>query len=137
MLDDLTGGTMDARTTGNSTMQAVPTGPATGLRVVDSAVDVVRDIADSIRGVRGRHGDLVNQLMRASESVALNLAEGAGRAGRDKAYHYGVAYASAGEAVTALRLLAAYRVLDPLSASNLQGRLDQIRAMTWRLIHPA
>jgi four helix bundle protein len=103
--------------------------------VVDLAVDVARDVAAAVRGVRGRHGDLVDQVLRASESVALNLAEGAGRTGRDKPYHYGVAYASAGEALTALRILAAYRAIDPGLAMDLQARLDQVRAIAWRLMH--
>ena len=127
---------MDSRTVGTATgtREARHAG-ATGLRVVDTAVDVVRDVAGAVHGVRGRHADLVDQLLRASESVALNLAEGAGRTGRDKPYHYGVAYASAGEAVTAIRLLAACRALDPGAASDLQRRLDQVRAISWRLIH--
>jgi len=102
---------------------------------VDTAVDVVRDIEQAVRNVRGRHADLVDQLQRAAESVVLNLAEGAGRSGKDKNYHYRVAYASAGEAATALQLLAAYRLLDASLASSLQERLDQVRAISWRLIH--
>ena len=99
------------------------------------AVVVVCDIERAVRHVRGRHADLVDQLQRAAESVVLNLAEGAGRGGRDKPYHYGVAYASAGEAATALRLLAVYGLLDARLAGSLLERLDQVRAITWRLVH--
>jgi len=114
-----------------------PTTPGpTGLKVVETAIELVRDIDGAVHHIRGRHGNLVDQLQRAAESVVLNLAEGAGRAGKDKPYHYNVAYASAGEAGTALRLLAAYRVLDPRGASDLLQRLDQVRAIAWRLIHP-
>ena len=128
---------MDTGTTRTPTNPAPSAGPATGLKVVDTAVDVVRDIERAVRTIRGRHADLVDQLQRAAESVVLNLAEGAGRGGKDKHYHYSVAYASAGEAATALRLLAAYGLLDARLATSLQERLDQLRAITWRLIHRA
>jgi four helix bundle protein len=107
----------------------------TGLRVVDTAVGLASDILATVRTIRG-HRDLVEQLKRATESTALNLAEGAGRAGRDKTYHYHIAYGSAGEAATALRLLGAYGELPSSSVADFCGRFDQLRAVTWRLSHP-
>jgi len=107
-------------------------GGHTGLRVVDTAVDLARETRLAVLGIRG-HRDLVDQLTRAIESVALNLAEGAGRAGRDKAFHYNVAYGSAGEAGTAIRLLAAYGALADGRALNLLAQIDQVRAVCWRL----
>jgi len=139
---------MDTGTTRNPTIQAAhPANPAgharpqatpgttTRLKVVDTSVDIVRDIERAVRTVRGRHADLVDQLQRAAESVVLNLAEGAGRGGRDRLYHYRVAYASAGEAHTALQLLAVYGHLDAGKVASLQDRLDQVRAIAWRLVH--
>jgi len=125
---------MDART---ATWIAAPerTAGPTGLRIVEGAVDLARDIHRAVDGVRG-HRNLVDQLTRATESVALNLAEGAGRAGRDKAYHYNVAYGSAGEAATAIRLLDAYGALQTHRVTDFLGRLDQLRAVAWRLAHP-
>ncbi len=112
-----------------------PAGPA-GLRVVGGAVELARDIRLAVAGI-GRHADLLDQLVRAAESVALNLAEGAGRVGRDKACHYHVAYGSAGEAATAIGLLAAYGAISDRRAADLLGRLDELRAVAWRLAHPA
>ncbi len=103
-----------------------------GLRVVDTAIDLARETRLAVLGIRG-HRDLVDQLTRAIESVALNLAEGAGRAGRDKAFHYNVAYGSAGEAGAAIRLLAAYGALADGRAAKLLGQIDQVRAVCWRL----
>jgi len=107
----------------------------TGLRVVDAAVVLARDILAAVRTIRG-HRDLVDQLKRATESAALNLAEGAGRTGKDKAYHYTIAYGSAGEAATALELLGAYGELPHSSVADFNGRFDQLRAVAWRLCHP-
>lgn len=124
---------------GDAVLWIAPAGRAggpTGLRVVEAAVDLARDINAALAGRRGRHADLADQLARATESVALNLAEGAGRSGRDKAYHYGVAYGSAGEAATAIRLFAAYGALGSGVTSGLLDRLDQVRAIAWRLSRP-
>ena len=46
----------------------------TGLRVVDTAVGLASDLLATVRTIRG-HRDLVEQLKRATESTALNLAE--------------------------------------------------------------
>ncbi|HPB51394.1 MAG TPA: four helix bundle protein [Myxococcota bacterium] len=107
-------------------------GQTHGLRAVAMAEDLAIRTIRAVQTVRG-HRDLVDQLTRAIESVALNLAEGSGRAGRDRIYHYTVAYGSAGESATALRLLAAYGVISNASADELIGRIDRLRAICWRL----
>ncbi|HNZ04625.1 MAG TPA: four helix bundle protein [Myxococcota bacterium] len=103
-----------------------------GLHVVGMAEDLAVRTIRTVQTVRG-HRDLVDQLTRAIESVALNLAEGSGRAGRDRIYHYTVAYGSAGESATAVRLLAAYGVIPNEQADELLGRIDNVRAVCWRL----
>jgi four helix bundle protein len=125
---------MDGSTAGRIAAPEKPGGP-TGLRVVEAAVDVARDLRRAMVPARWRSDlnltlnlDLRDQAVRAADSVALNLAEGAGRGGRDKAYHYRVAYASAGEAVVALRLLTACGEFVESAAVDLIGRFDQIRA---------
>ena len=105
-----------------------------GLDVVDLAIETAGAVHELVRGIRG-HSDLVDQVTRATESVALNLAEGAGRAGKDRRYHFGVAYGSAGEAMAAIRILLAYRVADEERAGSVLGRLDRIRAIAWTLGH--
>ena len=77
-----------------------------------------------------------DQAVRASGSAALNLAEGHGRLGRDKRYHYSVAYGSAQEASAALRILVAAQAIDLVEAGAVLDLLDRVRAMTWRLMHP-
>ena len=47
-----------------------------------------------------------------SKAIPLNLAEGAGRSGKDKTYHYKIAYASAGETLAALEILLAYEAIN-------------------------
>jgi len=77
-----------------------------------------------------------DQITRASGSVALNLAEGFGRRGKDKRHHYAIAYGSAQETLSALRILVAARAVGPEAPTELAARLDRVCALTWRLMHP-
>ena len=103
-----------------------------GLRVVSMAEDLAVMTIRAVQTVRG-HRDLLDQLTRAIESVALNLAEGSGRTGRDRAYHHTVAYGSAGESATAIRLLAACGAISGECVDDLIARIDGVRAICWRL----
>ncbi len=79
---------------------------------------------------------LADQAIRAASSVPANLSEGQGRFGRDRFNHWRIAYASAMEVDTFLRLLNSAGVVDTAAAEEATQLFDQVRAMTWRLIHP-
>ena len=79
---------------------------------------------------------LADQIVRAASSVPANLAEGHGRFGKDRAYHWRVAYGSAKEVDTHLRLLADVGAIDRSQAAATLRLFDEVRAMTWRLLHP-
>jgi four helix bundle protein len=78
-----------------------------------------------------------DQVIRSASSVAANLAEGHGRAGKDRAYHFRVAFGSAKEVETHLGILLAAGVIDRSQAARALQLFDDVRAMTWRLLHPA
>ncbi len=99
---------------------------------VEAAGSVLRLVAQVPSSVRF----LADQARRAACSVPLNLAEGHGRSGGDRLYHYRVAYGSAKEAGSALELLAAGGFVDVSGAARAEAMLDEVRAMTWRLTHP-
>ena len=80
--------------------------------------------------------NIADQAIRSASSVAANLAEGAGRSGRDRNHHWRIAYASAKEVDAHLRLLEAASAIDRDQAQLALGLFDQVRAMTWRLLHP-
>ena len=109
-----------------------PAGP-NRLRAVSTAVALACDVEVTLRSVR-RHRNLLDQVKRAAESIALNLAEGAGRSGKDKSYHYKIAYASAGETQAGLEILLAYDAINQAAFNRLASQIDSIRAITWRLI---
>jgi four helix bundle protein len=79
---------------------------------------------------------LADQVVRSASSVAANLSEGHGRSGRDRLHHWRIAYASAKEVDTHLRLLAGAGAVDVKRARSAIDLFDQVRAMTWRLLHP-
>jgi four helix bundle protein len=80
---------------------------------------------------------VADQAIRSASSVAANLAEGAGRSGRDRLHHWRIAYGSAKEVDTHLRLLIGANAIDPKHAESPLRLFDDVRAMTWRLLHPA
>jgi four helix bundle protein len=79
---------------------------------------------------------VADQAIRSASSVAANLAEGRGRSGRDRLHFYRIAYASAKEVDSHLRLLARAGVIDTNKADGALAAFDEVRAITWRLLHP-
>jgi len=79
---------------------------------------------------------LADQVIRAASSVAANLSEGHGRNGRDRQHLWRIAYSSAKEVDTFLHLLAEAGAVDARQAGTAIDLFDQVRAMTWRLLHP-
>jgi len=79
---------------------------------------------------------IADQAIRSANSVPANLAEGHGRIGRDRSNHWRIAYASAREVDTHLRLLAHAKAIDANGAETALFLFDEVRAMTWRLLHP-
>ena len=78
---------------------------------------------------------LADQVIRSAASVAANLSEGHGRIGRDRFNHWRIAYGSAKEVDTFLRLLVNAGVVDRAQTNVALDIFDQVRAMTWRLLH--
>jgi len=77
---------------------------------------------------------LADQVVRAAASVPANIAEGEGRSGKDRQYHWRVAYGSAKELDVHLSLLLAADAVDKDRARKTLCLLDQVRAMLWRMI---
>ena len=79
---------------------------------------------------------IADQVIRAASSVPANIAEGAGRSGRDRLHHYRIAYGSAKEVDIHLRLLTGSGAIDKARAATALHLFDDVRAITWRLLHP-
>jgi four helix bundle protein len=79
---------------------------------------------------------IADRVIRSASSVPANLAEGHGRAGRDRMHFWRIAYASAKEVDSHLRLLLRAGVINIGVAEQTLEKFDQVRAMTWRLLNP-
>ena len=80
---------------------------------------------------------IADQVIRSASSVPANIAEGAGRSGRDRIHHWRIAYGSAKEVDTHLRLLVGVSAVEAARAEESLNLFDDVRAMTWRMLHPA
>jgi four helix bundle protein len=80
--------------------------------------------------------DVHEKVVRSASSVPAAIAEGEGRAGRDRTHHWRVAYASAKEVSSHLELLCVSGALHRGHATTALQLFDDVRAMTWRLLHP-
>ena len=79
---------------------------------------------------------IADQVIRSASSVPANIAEGRGRTGRDRLHHWRIAYGSAREVDTHLRLLMGTGSIESSRADEALQLFDDVRAITWRLLHP-
>ncbi len=87
-------------------------------------------------GVRAPLRSIAEQLIRAAASVPANIAEGQGRSGKDRLYHWRIAYGSAKEVEVHMALLLEAGAVDRERAAEALGLFDEVRAMLWRMLHP-
>ena len=115
---------------------SVPAEPAVGQRPVAVAEGVTGRAKPDRRGGRAAYGHPLATAGRKRRRREANLSEGQGRSGRDRMQHWRIAYASAREVDSHLRLLAAARAVDGEAVASALVLFDRVRAMTWRLLHP-
>ena len=116
------------------TMAAIP--HQQDLVAYTRALEAAGDALALVRRAPAPLRSLADQLVRAACSVPGNLAEGQDRTGRDRMQHWRIAYASAKEVDCHLRLLARCGAIDRRSAERALRLFDEVRAMTWRMLHP-
>jgi four helix bundle protein len=79
---------------------------------------------------------IADQVIRSASSVPANLAEGHGRTGRDRLHLWRIAYASAREVDSHLKLLLQAGAVNSTKATKAIEIFDEVRAMTWCLLNP-
>ena len=110
--------------------------PNTNLVAHEKALEAAGIAIKLVMRVPAPLKSIADQVIRSASSVPANIAEGHGRCGRDRSNHWRIAYASAKEVDSHLRLLAAAGAVNGIAAENALETFDQVRAMTWRLLNP-
>ena len=107
----------------------------TNLIAHEKALEAAGDAITLVMGVPTPLKSIADQVIRSASSVAANLAEGQGRTGRDRLHFWRIAYASAKKVDSHLRLLTQAGVINGTKADRALETFDEVRAMTWRLLH--
>ena len=115
-----------------------PTSSATSQSRFDSyrvALELIRALVPVASQLRVHDRALVDQLRRAASSVALNIAEGGRRQGRDRTHLWRVAAGSTSEVVAVLDVAAAWGCVPTSTAEQARALADRVLAMLWRMTH--
>ena len=110
--------------------------PETGLIAHRKALEAAGIAISLVMRVPAPLKSLADQVIRSASSVPANLSEGHGRSGRDRMHHWRIAYGSAKEVDTHLRLLSGAGAVDNPQATAAIQLFDEVRAIIWRLLHP-
>ena len=115
--------------------QQPATRPRHRFEVFELTLELIRSLRPLITQI-GRHDKgLTKQLREAASSIALNLAEGNRRVGKDRTHFFRIAAGSANESRACLRVAEAW---DYVSEDAIQApleSLDSILAILHRLTH--
>ena len=101
----------------------------TALELVLEVIPHIRIIVDKIR----KHDPhLADQLKRAVNTVALNLAEADGNRAGNRRMRLETAHGSTHEAIYAMRIAAAWGYVTDAELAHPISTFDRVGAMTWR-----
>ena len=107
----------------------------TNLIAHEKALEAAGEAISLVMRVPAPLKSIADQVVRSASSVPANLAEGHGRSGRDRFHHWRIAYASAKEVDSHMRLLAHAGAINRVKTEKALSTFDEVRAMTWRLLH--
>jgi len=110
--------------------------PTNSLDVHRVALEAAGAAIALVRRVPAPLKPICDQVIRSASSVPANLSEGHGRSGRDRFHQWRIAYGSAKEVDSHMRLLGHAEAVDEVRAVEALELFDRVRAMTWRLLNP-
>ena len=102
----------------------------------DVAIEIAHAVKPLLPAIRKGNARLGRQVVEAASSIALNVAEGWRRLGKDREYHYTVAAGSAAEVGAAIDFAVALGIVEKDAAAPALGFIDRELAMLHRLTHP-
>ena len=102
----------------------------------EMAKQIVIEIRPMLDEIKKRDVELWDQAYRAAKSMALNVAEGGKRTGKDRGYHFSIGAGSADELKTALEIAVAFGHIAESALEPVLPLIDRELAMLWRLRNP-
>ena len=102
-------------------------------KVLEMAKMAAKETIELTRKLNYESAELKKQLVRSVTSVPLNIAEANDRKGKDRKYHFNVAYTSAKESIVNIELLIMLGSVCEKRARLCLSNLDQICAILYRL----
>ncbi len=107
------------------------------LDVYQLSIAFVGWTATLVRGLGGDHKDAKDQLLRSSQSIPRNIAEGNGkRSSAERRRYFEIARGSATESAASLDVLVATRARRPENVAEGKVMLERIVQMLVRLAPP-
>ncbi len=103
-------------------------------RVLDSSFELVESLRDLLARLSRSDKDLASHLRRAATSIALNIAEGNGRSGKDRLQFFRIARGSALEVQASLHLAVAWGHVELIAVERPHTLIDNILAMLHGLL---
>ena len=104
------------------------------LDVYRLSIDYVGWVYRLCQSLKGQHGNAKDQILRASQSIPLNIAEGNGKAtGNDRRRYFEIARGSALECAAAQDVLEICGALEAAESAREKLILDRIVAMLTKL----
>ena len=101
----------------------------------DVSLELARHLREPVAALARRNPSLADQLQRAAQSIPLNIAEGNGRAGRDRLHAFRIAAGSAREVTAALQVAELWGQLDAGSLQPALASCDRLLGLLWGLTH--
>ncbi len=102
---------------------------------LEVGVLVTRLVGPVVARVRKRDADLARQMSKAASSIPLNVSEGGSRLGKDRRYHFSIAFGSARELQTAIRVGIAWGYISDAECADTLAAIDRECALLWGLTH--
>jgi|SRR5688572_3613712 len=103
------------------------------LKVAEVAYEVVAELRPLMPRIRRSDRSLADQLLRAANSMVLNIGEAEYSDPGNRRSRFYTAAGSANETRSALRLATAWGHLAPDQIERPRALLDEVMAMLWRL----
>ena len=111
-----------------------PTG-AQPFVALELSLEVIRSLKDVVEKIRKKNVKLADQIVDSSSSAVANVAEGNGRQGASRRYHFRNAEGSAQETRSHVRVALAWGWIETQDVEGPLALIDRQVAVLWRLTH--